>query len=172
MELDTWVSAAEIGEWVDLHERQVRKLAESQVIQRNGKGHYRLRPTVHAITVHLREQAAGRGSAAPNGLDLVQERAALARAQRIAQEVKNDLMLRQVMTHSDVHRVIGPLLHSVRTAFLAVPSNAAPRLAACKTPQEAFAVLTDLVYDVLTKLSETNTVVEQIKDQASGEFDA
>lgn len=169
---DAWVSAAEIAEWVGLHERQVRKLAERQVVERDGKGQYRLKTTVQAITVHLREQAAGRAGAAPDGLDLVQERAALARAQRIAQEAKNDLMLRQIVTHSDMERVIGPLLHSVRTAFLAVPSNAAPRLAACKTPQEAFAVLTDLVRDVLTKLSETELVVEQIKDQASGEFDA
>ena len=172
MEPDAWVSAAEVGEWVDLHERQVRELAKNRLIQRNGKGQYRLKPTVHAITVHLREQAAGRGSAAPNGLDLVQERAALAKAQRIAQEMKNDLMLRQIVTHSDLERVIRPLLHSVRTAFLALPSNGAPRLAACKTPQEAFKVMTDLVHDVLIKLSDPETVVEQVKERSLGEFDA
>ena len=172
MEPDAWVPADEVGEWVDLHARQVRKLAEKQVIQRNGKGQYRLKPSVHAIVVYLREQAAGRAGTAPNGLDPVQERAALARAQRIAQEAKNDLMLRQIVTLSDLERVIGPLLHSVRTAFLAVPSNAAPRLTACETPQEAFTLLTDLVRDVLTRLSETEIVVEQIKDRASGEFDA
>lgn len=39
----------------------------------------------------LRDQAAGRLGAESGGLDLVQERAALARSQRIAQELKNDI---------------------------------------------------------------------------------
>lgn len=76
------VSAAVIGEWVGLHERQVRKLAEQGAIRRDGKGLYELQATVLAISVRSREQAAGRASAgASGGLDLVQERAALAREQ-------------------------------------------------------------------------------------------
>lgn len=39
----------------------------------------------------LRDQAAGRMGSETGGLDLVQERAALARSQRIAQELKNDV---------------------------------------------------------------------------------
>lgn len=39
----------------------------------------------------LRDQAAGRMGAEVGGLDLVQERAALARSQRIAQDLKNDI---------------------------------------------------------------------------------
>lgn len=42
-----------------------------------------------AYAERLREQAAGRMSADGGGLDLVQERAALARSQREAQEMKN-----------------------------------------------------------------------------------
>ena len=39
----------------------------------------------------LREQAAGRLGSEDGGLDLVQERAALARSQRISQDMKNDI---------------------------------------------------------------------------------
>lgn len=44
---------------------------------------------LHAYCSHLREVAAGRGSLEAGGLDLVQERAALARSQRVAQDLKN-----------------------------------------------------------------------------------
>lgn len=46
---------------------------------------------VHAYCERLRDQAAGRMGEESGGLDLVQERAALAREQRIAQALKNDI---------------------------------------------------------------------------------
>lgn len=44
-----------------------------------------------AYCERLREMAAGRGSAEGGGLDLVQERAALAREQRLGYEIKNEV---------------------------------------------------------------------------------
>lgn len=44
-----------------------------------------------AYCERLREQAAGRLGSEDGGLDLVQERAALARSQRISQDMKNDI---------------------------------------------------------------------------------
>lgn len=46
---------------------------------------------LQAYTFRLREQAAGRMGDEVGGLDLVQERAALARSQRISQDLKNDI---------------------------------------------------------------------------------
>lgn len=46
---------------------------------------------VLAYCQRLRDQAAGRLGAEGGGLDLVQERAALARSQRVAQDLKNDI---------------------------------------------------------------------------------
>lgn len=46
---------------------------------------------VHAYCQRLRDQAAGRMGGEVGGLDLVQERAALARSQRINQDMKNDI---------------------------------------------------------------------------------
>ena len=44
-----------------------------------------------AYCERLRDQAGGRLGSEPGGLDLVQERAALARSQRVAQDLKNDI---------------------------------------------------------------------------------
>ena len=46
---------------------------------------------LHAYCQRLREQAAGRLGSEDGGLDLVQERASLAREQRISQRLKNDI---------------------------------------------------------------------------------
>lgn len=46
---------------------------------------------LQAYCERLREQAAGRLGGEVGGLDLVQERAALARSQRISQDMKNDI---------------------------------------------------------------------------------
>lgn len=46
---------------------------------------------LQAYTYRLREQAAGRLGGEVGGLDLVQERAALAKEQRISQKLKNDI---------------------------------------------------------------------------------
>jgi phage terminase Nu1 subunit (DNA packaging protein) len=60
-----------------------------QAISQMGIRHGSLGEMLIAYCARLREQAAGRLSAAGEGLDLVQERAALARSQREAQDMKN-----------------------------------------------------------------------------------
>lgn len=81
--LDQPISQAEFAEMIGVSEARVSQLLSEGVIVRGD--------TAHAWLVgyceRLRDQAAGRASA--GGLDLVQERAALARSQRIAQDLKN-----------------------------------------------------------------------------------
>ncbi len=70
---------------IGVSEARVSQLISDGVIVRGD--------TCHAWLVgyceRLRDQAAGRVGAETGGLDLVQERAALARSQRIAQDMKN-----------------------------------------------------------------------------------
>lgn len=70
---------------VGLSEARVSQLAADGIIPRGETGHNMLL----AYCERLRDQAAGRAGSETGGLDLVQERAALAREQRIAQEIKN-----------------------------------------------------------------------------------
>lgn len=75
------VSGAELGTLIDLHERQVRKLAERGVIERRPGGRYDAPTAIVAYVRHLRETAAGRKS--DDGSDLVAERSKVAREQAI-----------------------------------------------------------------------------------------
>ncbi len=89
MVIDTEAKATQavIGQLVGVSQQAISALVNDGKIPATG--------TVGAVLVayceRLREQAAGRMGEEAGGLDLVQERAALARSQRIAQDLKNDI---------------------------------------------------------------------------------
>lgn len=83
--LDQPTSQADFAELVGVSEARVSQLMADGVMQRGGTAHEWLL----AYCERLRDQAAGRTGDGAGGLDLVQERAALARSQREAQDLKN-----------------------------------------------------------------------------------
>lgn len=70
---------------IGVSEARVSQMASDGVIAKGETAHQWLL----GYCERLRDQAAGRMGAETGGLDLVQERAALARSQRIAQDMKN-----------------------------------------------------------------------------------
>ena len=78
-------SQAEFAELIGVSEARVSQLVSEGMIERGTT----LRTQLRAYCAWLREVAAGRASAEVGGLDLVQERAALAREQRLGIEIKN-----------------------------------------------------------------------------------
>lgn len=85
--LSARVTQEEFGRLVGISQPAVSQLVTDGVLDREGTALVWLR----RYCQRLREQAAGRMGAEGGGLDLVQERAALAREQRIAQALKNDV---------------------------------------------------------------------------------
>lgn len=83
--LDQSVSQAEFAEMVGVSEARVSQLVSDGVIAKGDTAHGWL----VAYCERLRDQAAGRAGSELGGLDLVQERAALAREQREGQAIKN-----------------------------------------------------------------------------------
>lgn len=81
--LDAPISQAEFAQIVGISEARVSTLINEGVLTKGDNAHSWLL----GYCDRLRDMAAGRHSA--GGLDLVQERAALARSQREAQELKN-----------------------------------------------------------------------------------
>ena len=81
--LDAPISQAEFAQIVGISEARVSTLISEGVLVKGDSAHGWLL----GYCERLRDMAAGRHSA--GGLDLVQERAALARSQREAQELKN-----------------------------------------------------------------------------------
>ena len=72
---------------VGVSEARISQLMADGVMARGETAHQWLL----AYCDRLRDQAAGRAGSEAGGLDLVQERAALAREQRISQELKNQI---------------------------------------------------------------------------------
>lgn len=85
--LDQQISQAEFAQMIGVSEARVSQLVSEGVIVRGDTAHEWL----IGYCERLRDQAAGRMGEESGGLDLVQERAALARSQRIAQDLKNDI---------------------------------------------------------------------------------
>jgi phage terminase Nu1 subunit (DNA packaging protein) len=85
--LDQPVSQAEFAQMIGVSEARVSQLVSEAIIVRGDTAHEWL----IGYCERLRDQAAGRAGSETGGLDLVQERAALARSQRIAQDLKNDI---------------------------------------------------------------------------------
>lgn len=87
IDTDSRATQAVIGQLVGVSQQAISALVNDGKIPATG--------TVGAVLLayceRLREQAAGRMGEEGCGLDLVQERAALARSQRIAQDLKNDI---------------------------------------------------------------------------------
>lgn len=169
MEPDDLVSAAEIGTWTDLHERQVRKLAEKGVIQRDGKGRYRLQATVRTINIRAREQAAGRlGGDDGDTPDLPHERALLARAQREGQVMRNAIMRAELIPTRDMEEVLGGVCSVIRTNFLGLPTRLAPRLVSETTAAAVYEILYEAVCAVLQAIADTEVIVmqEEVKARA------
>lgn len=83
--LDQVISQAEFAAMIGVSEARVSQMLSEGVMTRGETAHEWL----VAYCERLRDQAAGRAGSETGGLDLVQERAALAREQRIAQALKN-----------------------------------------------------------------------------------
>jgi len=81
------MTQTEFGALVGISQQAVSELVQSGVLPAGAPW----RTWLLAYCARLREQAAGRMGGEDGGLDLVQERAALAREQRIAQRLKNDV---------------------------------------------------------------------------------
>ena len=89
--LDQTVSQAEFAAMIGVSEARVSQLVSEGVIARGDTAHGWL----VAYCERLRDQAAGRAGSEVGGLDLVQERAALAREQREGQAIKNAVARRE-----------------------------------------------------------------------------
>lgn len=83
--LDQQISQAEFAQMIGVSEARASQLVSEGVIVRGDTAHEWL----VAYCERLRDQAAGRMGEGAGGLDLVQERAALAREQREGQAIKN-----------------------------------------------------------------------------------
>ena len=82
-----------------------------------------LQEVVHAYCYRLREQAAGRMGSTVGGLDLAQERAALAREQRMGIEIKNAVLRGEYAPIGLLSQVLAIASQSIVERFEQLPST-------------------------------------------------
>lgn len=111
------ISQAEFGAWVGISEARVSQLVAEGVLTRGESGHEWL----IAYCERMRDIAAGRTSSETGGLDLVQERAALAREQRLGIAIKNAVARGEYAPISLLAEVLATASQSVSERFEQLP---------------------------------------------------
>lgn len=107
------ISQAEFAQVVGVSEARVSQLVSEGVLVRGDTAHAWL----VAYCDRLRDQAAGRLGAELGGLDLVQERAALAREQREGQAIKNAVARKEYAPVGVLSDVLGMAASAVVDRF-------------------------------------------------------
>jgi phage terminase Nu1 subunit (DNA packaging protein) len=139
--LDSVVTQARFGELVGVTQQAVSDMVARGILQPSES----LRSWLLAYCDHLREQAAGRASSTEGGLDLVQERAALAREQRIRIELQNNLTRGEYAPIGALTDVLAMASQGIADRLEAVASSLK------KTCPELSPSALDHVQDLLTK---------------------
>lgn len=158
---------AEIAEHLDMSDRNLR-----DVLQALGLDHKQV--SLSALRVayirRLREQAAGRAGSETGGLDLVQERAALAREQRIGQAIKNGVARKEYGPVGLLADVLGTAASAVVDRFdhlEGVLAKSCPDL-----PEEAKTAVLTVIADARNEwIRSTAQLVDAAVDEMSAADD-
>lgn len=121
------VGAGDLGEWLGVSSQSIAAFANDGKVVRVSRGKYDLKASVQTYTAHLREVAAARGGAA-GVLDLVQERARLAKEQADGHELKNAALRGELLPRDEVEAEWTDIVRKLRSGMLAIPSRIRQRL--------------------------------------------
>ena len=154
------VPTAVVTEWLGITAQALGDLAKRGVVPKAGRDKWSLKAVVVAYTEHMREVAAGRRGDAAEALDLVQERAQLARAQREHQDMKNAELAGRLLPAEQVNAAVADAFARVRSHLLRLPMKATSRARDLTGPAEIRTVLDGLVRDALDELADTDVTVK------------
>lgn len=140
----------QIAEHLDLSTRSIADLQALGVVPKGGD----LDAARVAYIRHLREKAAGRGAGPmAGGLDLAQERAALARSQRTKIDLEIEVLQKTLIPAEQIEREWADIVASARAKLLAIPTRGASLVLAAEDRAEAEQILKSLVYEALDELA-------------------
>ena len=117
------VGRNDLMDLLGLSTAMISHLERDGVVVRTGRDSYDLWQSVQKYAAKLRASAAGRGADEDDAANLTRERALLAREQRIAQEMKNEVNRGALVEAAEVERAWGDFLREVRSRMTGVPSR-------------------------------------------------
>lgn len=127
-ETDT-VTAAELGEWLNLSPARLHALAREGVIPRQA-GRFELRPAIRAYVEHIRAGQKGRLTSNP---DLAAQKLRIAEEQADKLAIANAKTRGELLDSKAVAASWARVLVDVRAAMLAIPQRVAGRCALDRT---------------------------------------
>lgn len=155
--MDMPMTQAAFGELVGITQQSVSGLVSAGVLKPGATaGAWLL-----AYCDRLRDQAAGRLGSTPDGLDLVQERAMLARHQGGIAQLKLAELRGELIRVDAVRATWAGRIVSTRDALLQIPPRLAPVLAAENDLTRVTQLLEDEIRQALAELSGTSEANRQ-----------
>jgi terminase small subunit / prophage DNA-packing protein len=143
------VSAGVLARWLGVTEKTVRELARCGVVERAGRGLYKLEQSVRSYCEHVRRTASQRGGEARlEAIRAARLRVAQEQADKLA--LANAVRRGELLDAGEVERGWSDVVRNVRDGMLAVPSRCGARLPHLNPHDigeidvEVRAVLTDL----------------------------
>lgn len=109
---------------------------------------------------HIRERAAGRASDAADAddLDIVEQRARLAKEQADAQAMKNAVVRGELIPRQDVVAGMQAAFANARARLLSLPAKAAPLVIGLVAITDVVEKLTGIVHEACRELAETRAI--------------
>lgn len=141
-----------------LSERQVQELARDGIIPRTTRGTYDLLVCVQSYVKHIREVAAGRSST-DGKLDIVAERARLAREQADHYAMKNAVMREQLVPAEDIEAAYVSVQSAVQRRILAVPKAVAALVSIESEARVCEAIIRQHLEEALEEIADADLVV-------------
>ncbi len=148
---DQIVTTAQLCEALGIGRTALSDLKAKRVIEPVKRNQWLLWPSLRAALAHYREMAAGRGD---GGLDLIAERARLAKAQADAQEMKNEVTVSNLLDAEEVLRTWEGFIFNARARLLAMPSKLTPVMASETDHRRINAHIQDEIYAALQELAD------------------
>lgn len=148
------VSSTVLASLFGLTTRRIRMLENEGVIEKEGRGRYKLQENIKKYIVYLKAnqdlKAEGKDD---NDMDIELENGLLSRRKREKLELEIASMKGTMHKSEDVERVMNDMLANFRIKLLALPTKAAPRLIAREDMGEIQDILQEIVYEALNELS-------------------
>lgn len=145
---DSEVPAVELAEWLGVSERAISDYVRKGIIAKSAPGKFRLRESIVAVAIHLRELSAQRGASSV-GLTAQRERIAREQADKLA--MQNAASRRELLPAKAVADEWASILRMVRSRMLASPSRIQQQLGHLSAHDVA--VIDREIRDALTDLS-------------------
>ena len=134
-----------------ISDRRVQQLSKEGVIPKTDHGRYELAPAVQGYVRYLQERSLGRPNAPE---DYHTEKARLVRLQADKAEIELKELNGQLVRADDVEAEWTDMLSAMKSRLMAIPSKAAPIVAAEDNPAQVIDVIEDLVREALQELSD------------------